>query len=125
MTRALLVPVQPDHPVEIIELASDMSARITQMQELIGGWVERAVYDLDATLFVDEEGVLKGQAPNIRVNTYVWGHSHAAKLNGRSLTNPGPPLCGTAILTGRDEDDEICDVPDRLVTLFLEGHDPR
>jgi hypothetical protein len=86
---------------------------------LLGGDPEQARYDLDAAVYVDENGLSLHRARNERATRYALAQSGAARQRG---VDPGTPLSGLpyflhgdAVLVGQGAGGELTDVPERFL----------
>lgn len=90
---AIVIPADPADPVRMERIATDKARHLTEMQRLVGGYIERVPYAYcgrqKVELFVNEDGIAEGLPPNPRASALV--PADVAMLNGS--------LYGTALLT--------------------------
>ena len=104
--QAMFIPADFNQSVALVNLDS-----YDQLEALLGGIPERAVYDLDAEVYVNGSGVTLGLAHNIGASDYVSRCSDAAAQHGGWVD---VHLHGNVIMTGPDG----TDVPERLIEEF-------
>lgn len=80
------------------------------MQTAVGGMLEAVTLSEDACMYLEEEGKLKGSAPNV-IATRVVEHFHPG-FAGRDF------ICGDAIVTGSTDDGDEVDVPTHIVAII-------
>jgi hypothetical protein len=110
--KALLIPVDPSRPVQMIEV-SDRD----DLRQHVGGLPEATRYDYDSIIYISDTGRVDGQAMNTRATDYIRRESEAARQGKMIGIDPSYGLCGTAVVVGHDEHG-LRDVPDRLVARF-------
>jgi Domain of unknown function (DUF3846) len=120
---AIIVPADPALPVRLDSLPADPSAQLDWAQRLVGGWVERAVYDPDACLLVNQDGMALRLPINDRATRYVRRDSTAAaRHEARGQPWPaGYVLVGDVIVVGLEctaESERWRGVPARLAQAF-------
>ena len=106
MSKALLVPADPEQPCRVIDFEADLK----DIHEL--GYVERCIYDRDATTWVNDDGWVRGLLANKRASDYVVHRSLAAQ-QGRMTEDYA--LAGPVVFTGPEPTQ---DVPERLLKEF-------
>jgi Domain of unknown function (DUF3846) len=89
--RAILVPADPSRPCTVLQVT------FAQARELVGGPVERAVYDRDAEVLLDEDGHTHRRPLNPRATRYVREDSLAARQHGFPI---GYVLVGDVLVVG-------------------------
>jgi len=104
--QAMFIPADFNQSVALVELDS-----YDQLQALLGGIPERAVYDRDAEVYVNDSGVTLGLAHNIGASEYVSQCSDAAEQHGGLID---VHLHGNVVMTGPN----LTDVPERLIEEF-------
>lgn len=107
--RALIIPVDDAQPIRVESLALTPAA----FQAVVGGWIEAvALRQPRATMYLDEEGKLKGQPVNRIATMLAWQHGHPTgdQIVGDCLI-VGPPTTG-----GNDTD-----VPAAYVNVLTGG----
>ena len=119
MTKALLVPCSELEAVQLIDIGRP-AQHLERLQELVGGSIEFASYDLDADCVLDGDGLAKRRALNVRATRYIFSGSDAAKQGRITEADRGfYYLVGNAVFTGLpDARGDITDVPARLVAEF-------
>jgi hypothetical protein len=99
--------------VDSHDLTACDAVELEDYQRAVGGWIEAV--DLPAfgsTLFVNEEGVLRGLPFNRRATFLWWFHVPDARKQAR--------LVGDALLVGLpDADGEATDLPDVALRALL------
>jgi hypothetical protein len=118
MLKAILIPCSPLQSCQQIELPDEPN-HLGRLAELVGGDPEEARYDLDAAVYVDENGLSVHRARNERATRYALAQSGAARQRG---VDPGTPmsllpyfLYGDVVLVGRGAEGELTDVPNRFL----------
>lgn len=100
MVRGVLIPAADSHDVTAYD-----AVELEDYQRAVGGWIEAV--DLSAfgsTLFLNEEGLLRGLPFNRRATFLWWFHVPSARNQAR--------LLGDALLVGLpDEAGEMTDLP--------------
>lgn len=81
MPKAILVPCSPLQSCRQVDLP-DWPYHLGRLAELVGGDPERARYDLDATVYVDTNGLSMRRARNERATRYALAQSGAARQRG-------------------------------------------
>lgn len=108
MVRGVLIPAADSH-----DLTAYDAVGLEDYQRAVGGWIEAV--DLPAfgsTLFVNEEGLLRGLSFNRRATFLWWFHVPRARNQAR--------LVGDALLAGLpDEAGEMTDLPDDALRSLL------
>jgi len=104
--QAMFIPAAFNQQVVLVEVDG-----YDQLEALLGGMPERAVYDLDAEVYVNGIGVTLRLAHNIGASDYVSRCSDAAAQHGGWID---VHLHGNVIMTGPD----LTDVPERLIEEF-------
>jgi hypothetical protein len=108
MVRGVLIPAIDSH-----DLTACDAVELGDYQRAVGGWIEAV--DLPAfgsTLFVNEEGLLRGLPFNRRATFLWWFHVSSARSHAR--------LVGDALLVGLpDEAGEMTDLPDDALRSLL------
>lgn len=89
------------------------TSMLTQLQQIIGGYVETVPVG-EGTLYLDEEGKLKGQVMNLAANELL-------AVAGTRL-QPGDVIVGTVVLLGpADDEGWDTDVTPELEALVAEA----
>ncbi|MDT0353971.1 hypothetical protein [Pseudonocardia charpentierae] len=115
MIRALLVPVHPSAPA----LVGWIDAGFPEYRDAVGAMVEGLStvlqYDSDALIFINDSSLINGMDVNLRVTSYVFEYSEAAR-NGRTREcHPGTEdVRGPVVMLGA----ALTDVPQHLVDHF-------
>jgi hypothetical protein len=108
MPRGIVIPADADAPLEVREFAT-----LEDYQSAVGGYIE--LVDIDehgATMYVDEEGLLRQLPFNPRAPFFWWFWQPGAKNTAM--------LVGDAVLIGApDEDGDTTDIPEVLVQVLL------
>jgi len=100
--RVVVIPAALDQPMyeQHIDIGAGDSG-LRPLQALVGGFIERIVFDNAVDGIINEEGKLTGLQPNERA-TALWGPRLMA----------GDVICGTLVLTGTpDNRGEMTDCP--------------
>lgn len=103
--RAIII--QPDDSFSIRTIEQDLRT----LQGIVGGYLQ-AIATVHATLWMNEEGKLKGLQTNAMA-TYLWW-----KLN--PIMEAKDTICGPCIVTGvgADNDGEMTPVSDEVIELY-------
>ncbi|MDQ1206229.1 DUF3846 domain-containing protein [Microbacterium sp. SORGH_AS_0862] len=108
MVRGVLIPAADGRDLTAYE-----AVELEDYQRAVGGWIEAV--DLPAfgsTLFVNEEGLLRGSPFNRRATFLWWFHVPRARNQAR--------LVGDALLVGLpDKAGEMTDLPDDALRSLL------
>ena len=104
--QAMFIPADFNQSVALVQVDS-----YDQLEALLGGTPERAVYDRDAEVYVNGSGVTLRLTHNIGASDYVSRCSDAAAQHGGWVD---VHLHGNVIMTGPDQ----TDVPERLIEEF-------
>lgn len=107
MVRGVRVPARFTHPIAVEEFAG-----LADYQAVVGGNIEAVdIRLLDITMYVNEEGLIRGLEYNPRATMLWWYHVPAARQKAL--------LVGDAVIVGwHDDDGETTDIPDSLVAIF-------
>jgi hypothetical protein len=111
MVKGIYLPVDPDAALEVREFNG-----LSEYQAAVEGWIEAVdIPSLGATLFVNEEGLLRHLPFNARAS-FVWWY-HVPAIRNRKM------LVGNAVLVGQpNEDGDNTNVPGGvIITLTTEG----
>ncbi len=84
----------PGRPPELVEMENTLEA----LQQAVGGYIETVTFSPDASVVCNEEGRLRGMAPN--------------------CSFLGIPFVGPILVVGIDGD-EMCSLDDRDAALIL------
>ncbi|MFC7925163.1 DUF3846 domain-containing protein [Microbacterium laevaniformans] len=83
MVRGIIIPAGELEPLVGAEFA-----KLGDYQRVVGGWIEAVdIPDLNATLYVNEEGLLRGLPFNRRATFLWWFHVPASRGRGRLVGN--------------------------------------
>jgi hypothetical protein len=108
MARGVLIPAADSHDLTAYDVVG-----LEDYQRAVGGWIEAV--DLPAfggTLFVNEEGLLRGLPFNRRATFLWWLHVPRARNQAR--------LVGDGLLVGLpDGAGQMTDVPDDALRALL------
>jgi hypothetical protein len=114
MLKAILIPCSPLQSCQQIELPEEPN-HLGRLAELLGGDPQEAHYDLDAAVYVDDNGRSMNWARNERATRYALAQSEAARQRGVDPATPMSELpyslYGDAVLVGRAADGELTGVP--------------
>ncbi|KUM38978.1 DUF3846 domain-containing protein [Arthrobacter sp. EpRS71] len=110
MPLGILIPVDMDKPLELKQLDG-----LRPLQEAVGGLIEPMTIERpEATIFVNEEGVLMDVPVNRRASLILWV--------GLTRYRSAAPILGDAVLIGVPNDDGVTqDVPYFYRHLLLEA----
>lgn len=107
------IHVTPSGKIRIVEISKDDSLR--DLQRLVNGLIQPVdLYDGN-TMYVNEEGLIRGYYPN------AWATRYANRMNWYSYENQIPDsddyyIVGDAVIVGpEDEDGNIADAPIELL----------
>jgi hypothetical protein len=119
----IIVPADPHKPVRLEALPADPDAQLAWARELVGGWVEQAVYEPDAAVLVNEDGKQLRLPVNRRATYYVRQQSTAARQHAAAGRDWPPDyfLVGDVVIVGLEhsaERDSWRGVPARLAQAF-------
>ena len=109
MVQGIVIPADAEKPLELREFA-----RLKDYQAAVGGWIEAVdLHDLGATVYVNEEGLLRHLPFNSRASFLWWYHVPAARQKAK--------LVGDAVLVGLpnrngDNTDLRHEIQSRLLT---------
>lgn len=72
--RAIVIPANSAEPVREVELADNLGDRLTELNRLVGGWIESVVCrDYEGTIaWVNDEGRVHGLPPNARATAHFY-----------------------------------------------------
>ena len=88
MVQGIIIPAADSEPLVGAEFA-----KLEDYQRVVGGWIEAVdIPDLNATIYVNEEGLLRGLPFNRRATFLWWFHVPASRGRAR--------LVGNAVLAG-------------------------
>lgn len=88
MVHGIIIPASDSEPLVGVEFA-----KLEDYQRVVGGWIEAVdIPSIDATMYVNEEGLLRGLPFNRRATFLWWFHMPASR--GRAQ------LVGNAVLVG-------------------------
>jgi hypothetical protein len=112
--QVIVVPADDSQPCTAVAIpAGDWPAALGR---LVARPAERAVYDRDAALWLDDGNGAATRPANRRATRYAFGHSEAGRQHRTDPDNPPYWLYGTVVITGADEPPG--DVPIRLHAIF-------
>jgi hypothetical protein len=111
--KALLIPVEPSRPVQMIEVSGR-----DDLRQHVGGLPEATQYDRDSIIYISDTGRIDGHPMNTRATDYIRRESEAARQGKMIGIDPSYGLYGTAVVVGADEHG-LRDVSDRLVSRFM------
>lgn len=94
MEKIRVIYKQPAAPAQIVEIPNTLAA----LQEAVGGYIEAVTLTEDTAMICNEEGRLKGMAPN--------------------LTLCGVEFVGPILMVGVDQD-EFVDLGEAAVEFFM------
>lgn len=107
MPKGLVVPADTEQPLELRQFDD-----FTEYQRAVDGTFD--VIELtnpESSLYLNDEGKLKGLPANFRATLLLWAHNSA--FRHRDFT------CGDVVLLGGvDDEGDTLDVPDQLVELL-------
>ena len=108
MVKGLYLPADPSESIEERNFNS-----LADYQAAVGGWVEGVdIPALGATIYVNDEGIMRHLPFNARASFLWWFHVPEAR--GAAM------LVGNAVLVGMpDKDGETTDVPAQVVERLL------
>jgi hypothetical protein len=108
MVRGVLIPAADSHDLTAYE-----AVELEDYQRAVGGGIEAVdLPPFDSTLFVNEEGLLRGLPFNRRATFLWWFHVPSVRNQAR--------LVGDALLVGLpDEAGEMTDLPDGALRSLL------
>lgn len=104
--QAIFIPVDFNRKVTLVEVDN-----YGQLGALLGGTPERAVYDRDAEVYVNGEGISAGLGYNLGASEYVAQCSDSAEQHDGWVD---VDLYGNVVMTGPNQ----TDVPERLIEEF-------
>jgi hypothetical protein len=109
MPSGIVIPVSESEPIVRRDFGE-----FTDYQEVIGGYFQPVeLLTPEATIYVDDEGKLKGLEVNRRATLLVWMHNPA--FRERDV------ICGPAVLIGAPDDEgDTQDVPQSLDDLLFD-----
>jgi len=109
MVHGILIPASDSRP-----LALQPFDRLEDYQLAVNGWIEAVdIPDIVATLYVNEEGLLRQLPYNRRATFLWWFHAPAARGHTR--------LVGDAVLVGLpDSDGASTNIPTGIARRLLE-----
>jgi hypothetical protein len=122
--KGIVIPADQVAPCQLVELPNDHHAERAALEALVGGPVERVRYDVDAQLYVHQEGALLLLPVNPRATAHAMRDSEAARRIAEGVGPAARPydLHGDVVLVGTPatiEDLENQDVPPRFHATFL------
>lgn len=108
MVRALRIPTEPEEPITALEVH-----HLEDYQAAVGGWIEPVdVPELGITIYVHEEGLLRGSPFNSRAAFLWWYFVPEARQKAM--------LVGPALIVGLpDRTGDSTDVPTEVAEQFL------
>jgi hypothetical protein len=110
MPCGIVIPTDMEEPMYVADFSD-----YRDYQKVIGGNFEPVdlTEPTEATVYVDEEGLLKSLPLNVRATLMVMVHNPAFLYHGANLL-------GTAVIVGAPDDEgETKDVPSEFVELLL------
>ena len=107
MVKGLVIPFDPERPIEVREFN-----RPEDYQAVVGGWIEAVdIPRLGATIYVNEEGLLRQLPFNSRAS-FLWWYELPERRQGAVLV-------GEALMVGiPDEEGKTRDIPDSTLALL-------
>ena len=104
MTKGIYIPADERLPLEVRQFKD-----VDDYQQAVGGLIDAVdLYDIGATLYVNDEGLVIGLPFNARATHLWWLHVPQARNEAY--------LVGNAVLVGvPDADGETTDIPDELL----------
>lgn len=114
MPKGIVIPVLESEPMYIREFDS-----LNDYQVVIGGYIEPVDLTVPnpATMYVDEEGLLKQKEGNARATLLLMLHNPAYLFTGALIV-------GTTVIVGPPDDEgDTLNVPDYFATLLIETHE--
>ena len=111
MKRAVLI--HPGGQVQPVAIPGEFVSELSLCQEYVGGYITPWPNTPNFTVFVDEDGLVKGLAPN-HLATSIFG------------TNQGTPIVGNALVLGPvDEEGDTLGLSVEQAAIFIspEGED--
>ena len=108
MVQGIIIPASDAKNIQAVELAD-----LEDYQRTVGGWIEALdVLSFGCTMFLNEEGLIRGLPYNRRA-TYLWWY-HVPEARGQAR------LAGDAVLVGLPaHDGRTTDVPPAARDLLL------
>jgi hypothetical protein len=115
--RALVVPADPEQPVEVIDLDKD-GDRLAALQQAVGGFVEVQAHR-EGDLWLNDSGRIDGQPLNDRATHFAINLSERAKAGEFRGFEDYACIYGDVVVTGPvDDEGEITPVRQDMVDLF-------
>lgn len=95
----------------------DIDGTYESLRDLIGGYLEALPFTEGSSVYIDEEGKLKGLPPNLIATSLM-------RSIGPGLW-PDDSICGTMVIVGNNDvngeyDGEEHDVPDAVIKQVME-----
>lgn len=108
MVQGIIIPASNAEDMRTIELWE-----VEDYQKVVGGWIEALdISDFGCTMYLNEEGLIRGLPYNRRA-TYLWWY-HVPHARGRAR------LAGDAVLVGLpDRDGGSTNIPTAACELML------